>query len=53
MTEAPIAAVAALREASILFAVALSALMLKERLTPWRLAAAALILAGVVGLRLA
>lgn len=53
MTQAPIAAVAALRESSILFAIALSTLMLKERLTPWRLSAAALIVAGVVGLRLA
>ena len=53
MTQAPIAAVAALRESSILFALVLSSLMLKERLTPWRIAAAMLILAGVVGLRIA
>ena len=52
MTQAPIAAVAALRESSILFALILSSLMLKERLTPWRMAAAVLILAGVVGLRI-
>ncbi len=53
MTQAPIAAVAALRESSILFALVLSTVMLKEKLTPWRIVAAALILAGVAGLRLA
>jgi drug/metabolite transporter (DMT)-like permease len=53
MTQAPIAAVAALRESSILFAVVLSSLMLKEILTPWRVSAAGLILLGVVGLRFA
>ena len=53
MTQAPIAAVAALRESSILFALVLSTLMLKERLTAWRIAAAILILAGVAGLRIA
>jgi drug/metabolite transporter (DMT)-like permease len=52
MTKAPIGAVAALRETSILFAIALSALFLKERLSPWRVGAAFLILAGVVGLRI-
>lgn len=53
MTQAPIAAVAALRESSILFAVVLSTLMLKEKLTAWRVTAAVLILAGVAGLRIA
>jgi drug/metabolite transporter (DMT)-like permease len=53
MTQAPIAAVAALRESSILFALVLSSVMLKERLTAWRITAAVLILAGVAGLRLA
>ena len=53
MTQAPIAAVAALRESSILFALVLSALMLKEKLTPWRITAGVLILAGVAGLRMA
>jgi drug/metabolite transporter (DMT)-like permease len=53
MTQAPIAAVAALRESSILFALVLSAVMLKERLTAWRITAAVLILAGVAGLRIA
>jgi drug/metabolite transporter (DMT)-like permease len=53
MTRAPIAAVAALRESSILFALVLSTLMLKERLTAWRITAAVLILVGVAGLRMA
>jgi drug/metabolite transporter (DMT)-like permease len=53
MTQAPIAAVAALRESSILFALVLSTVMLKERLTAWRIAAGVLILAGVAGLRIA
>ena len=51
MTKAPIAAVAALRESSILFAVLLSTFVLKERMTVWRACAALLIVAGVVGLR--
>ena len=37
MTLAPVALVAALRETSILFATVISALMLKERITPQRL----------------
>lgn len=53
MTQAPIAMVAALRETSILFALGLSALFLNERLTGWRVSAAALIVVGVAGLRLA
>jgi len=52
MTKAPIGAVAALRETSILFAIALSAIFLKEPLSRWRVGAACLILAGVVGLRI-
>lgn len=52
MTKAPIGAVAALRETSILFAIAIAALFLKERLSAWRIAAAVLILAGVAGLRI-
>ena len=52
MTKAPIASVAALRETSILFAMAISVLALGETLTPWRIAAALLIVAGVVALRL-
>ncbi len=53
MTVAPIAVVAALRETSILFGVAISGLVLRERITPARLAAAALIASGVATLRLA
>lgn len=52
MTRAPVAAVAALRESSILFALLISVIVLKERLTPWRVVAALTILAGVAGLRL-
>jgi drug/metabolite transporter (DMT)-like permease len=51
MTEAPIAAVAALREVSILFALGISTLLLKEHATVWRLGAAACIVAGVVVIR--
>jgi drug/metabolite transporter (DMT)-like permease len=53
MAHAPVALVAALRETSILFGMALAALVLGERLTPARLAAAALIVAGAASLRLA
>jgi drug/metabolite transporter (DMT)-like permease len=52
MTQAPIASVAALRETSILFAMTISVFALRERLTGWRVAAALLIVAGVVALRL-
>ena len=52
MSVAPIALVAALRETSILFATVISALMLRERITPQRLAATGLIAAGAVTLRL-
>jgi drug/metabolite transporter (DMT)-like permease len=53
MTLAPIGAVAALRETSILFAVLLSTAFLGEPLTRWRIAGAALIVAGAGLLRLA
>jgi drug/metabolite transporter (DMT)-like permease len=53
MTQAPIAAVAALRETSILFGVAIATLVLRERPTPARWAGAALIAAGAAALRLA
>ena len=52
MTKAPIASVAALRETSILFAMAISVLALRERATSWRIMAGCLIVAGVVALRL-
>jgi drug/metabolite transporter (DMT)-like permease len=52
MTKAPIAAVAALRETSVLFAVAISAVALREPLTRWRAGAAVVIVGGVALLRL-
>jgi drug/metabolite transporter (DMT)-like permease len=53
MTQAPVAIVAALRETSILFATVIAALVLKERVSPQRLAAACVIAAGAALLRLA
>jgi drug/metabolite transporter (DMT)-like permease len=50
MTIAPVALVSALRETSILFAALISALVLKERVTPMRLASAVLIAAGAATL---
>lgn len=52
MTQAPIASVAALRETSILFAMLISVVALKERLTRWRVLSALCIVGGVVALRL-
>lgn len=51
MTKAPIAAVAALRETSILFAMVISVVFLREKLTRWRVGSALLIVAGVILLR--
>ena len=42
-----------LRETAILFATVISALVLKERITPQRLISTALIIAGAVALRFA
>ncbi len=53
MTQAPVALVAALRETSILFGTALSALVLKERFGWTRHAAAAVVVSGAVILKLA
>jgi drug/metabolite transporter (DMT)-like permease len=53
MTRAPIALVAALRETSILFGMAISACVLKERVTRARIAGACIIAAGAIALRLA
>jgi drug/metabolite transporter (DMT)-like permease len=50
-TQAPLAMVAALRETSVLFAMLIGAVLLKERPSPWRWAAAGLILAGVALMR--
>jgi drug/metabolite transporter (DMT)-like permease len=52
MTVAPIALVAALRETSVLFAALLGTVLLREPLLPARIAAALLVVAGVVLLRL-
>lgn len=52
MTKAPVAMVAALRETSILFALVISVLVLKERSSIWRYVAGAIIAAGVLVLRL-
>ena len=53
MTLAPVAVVAALRETSILFAVAISAFVLKERVGPRRAVLACAIAGGAMALRLA
>jgi drug/metabolite transporter (DMT)-like permease len=50
-TQAPLAMVAALRETSVLFAMLIAVLVLKETLTPRRWAAATLIVAGVALMR--
>ncbi len=51
MARAPVAVVASLRETSILFATALSILVLKEGIIPARLAATALIVLGAIAVR--
>lgn len=53
MTHAPVAAVAALRETSILFAVAIAALILREPVSKGRIAAVTLVACGAVAMRLA
>ncbi|TCL70359.1 EamA family transporter [Rhizobium sp. BK251] len=52
MTKAPVASVAALRETSILFALLISVLVLKEKASPWRYLAGAIIAGGVLVMRL-
>ena len=52
MTRAPVAAVAALRETSVLFAALIGAVWLKEGLGPMRLAGAASVVLGVAALKL-
>lgn len=52
MTVAPIALVAALRESSVLFAAAIAVIFLKEPLYASRVAAACMIVAGIVLIRL-
>jgi drug/metabolite transporter (DMT)-like permease len=51
-TQAPIPLVAALRETSVLFAAAISALVLREPFTRWRALAAVVIVAGIALTRL-
>lgn len=53
MTQAPVPVVAALRETSIVFGVAISGLLLRERVGPERIMAACAIAAGAAILRLA
>jgi len=53
MTRAPIAMVAALRETAIVFGVIIAAFTLKERLSPIRIAAIALVLAGAITIKIA
>lgn len=52
MTRAPVATVAALRETSVLFAALLGTFFLKEAFTPRRALGTAVIVAGVMALRL-
>jgi len=52
MTQAPVALVAALRETSVIFAALIGALFLGEKLTRSRLVATALVVAGLVALRI-
>ncbi|MBE3024240.1 DMT family transporter [Janthinobacterium sp. GW458P] len=52
MTQAPVAAIAALRETSILFAIAIAALFLREKISPRRYVAIALIAAGAILMRM-
>ena len=51
MTKAPVAAIAALRETSILFAIAIAALFLREKISPRRYVAIALVAVGAVLMR--
>lgn len=52
MTRAPVAVVAALRETSVIFAALIGAMLLKEGRLGRRLAGAAIVLAGLVALKL-
>lgn len=51
-TVAPIALVAALRETSVLFVMLIAVVLIGERAGAWRWAAAALIVGGIVLMRL-
>lgn len=52
MTKAPIAAVAALRETSILFALLISVFILRERASAWRYIAGGMIALGALAMKL-
>lgn len=52
MTQAPVASIAALRETSILFAIAIAALFLREKISPRRYVAIAVIAAGAILMRM-
>jgi uncharacterized membrane protein len=52
MTQTQMAAVAALRETSVVFATILGAVVLKEALGPWRMLGAAAVAVGVAVVRL-
>jgi len=52
MTKAPVAAVAALRETSILFATVVAVFILKERADRYRILSTVLIVAGAIVIRL-
>jgi drug/metabolite transporter (DMT)-like permease len=49
---APVALVVALRETSMLFAVVIGALILRERVSPWRWFAVAVMFTGMMLIRL-
>ena len=49
---APVGLVAALRETSMVFAILIAALVLRERVGVWRWAAVAAMLSGIVLIRL-
>ena len=51
LTQAPVALVISLRETSMLFAVAIGALLLRERVGAWRWLAVAVVFAGVLLIR--
>jgi len=51
MTRAPIAAVSALRETSVIFAAVLGTALLKERFGVWRIGTAVMVVLGIVALR--
>jgi drug/metabolite transporter (DMT)-like permease len=53
MTKAPVATVAALRETSILFALVISVVVLKEKASAWRYIAGVIIALGGLILKLA